>query len=255
MKRLRYCIPALMITLMWVVTASAHYNILLLDRSPIQYKLRGTVQLTYARGHLYKREWSKAPRPHWLKAFTFEGMSTDLTAKMKTDGQVTHIPWKVKRPGDTWLVVHLPLQWSEHDAAWVEASVRTIVHVGFSRGWQEPLGMTKVELLPLTRPYGILSGDVMRVQVLDSGKGIANTMVYAEHYYETPPSEAMPPDAIVTRAARTDAQGIATLTLGQPGWWVIMTVVEKGEKEAEGKKGLIKYEDALWVYVEPYKLK
>ncbi len=250
MKRLRYCIPALMITLIWVGTASAHYNLLFLDRSPIQYKLRETVQLTYARGHLYKREWGKAPKPDWVKAVTFDGMSIDLTNKMKADGPLYRLSWKVKRPGDTWLVAHLPLQWSEHDAAWVESSVRTMVHVGFSRGWQEPLGMTKVELLPLTRPYGLLPGDVMRVQVLDLGKGLGGTMVYAEHYYEKPPQAAMPSDAILTRAARTDLNGIAAITLPTPGWWVIMTVVEKGQREADGKKGLVKLDDALWVYVE-----
>ncbi len=250
MKRLLCSILAAAAVFMCTQTASAHYNLLLLDRSPIQYKLREKVKITYARGHLYKREWGKAPKPDWVKAFTFDGMSTDLTGKLKVDGALSNVTWKIKRPGDTWLVAHLPMQWSEHDAAWVEASVRTMVHVGFSRGWQEPLGMTKVELLPLTRPYGLLPGDVMRVQVLDSGKGLANTTVYAEHYYDPAPSGAMPPDMALTRAARTDSQGIAALTLGKPGWWVIMSVVVKGEKEADGKKGLVKHEDALWVYVE-----
>ncbi len=250
MKRLYYCISALMITLLWVGSAAAHYNLLFLDRSPIKYKLKETAQLTYARGHLYKREWGQAPKPDWVKAFTFDGMSTDLTANMQTAGPLTRIPWKIKRPGDTWLVAHLPLQWSEHDAAWVESSMRTMVHIGFSRGWQEPLGMTKLELLPLTRPYGILPGDVMRVQVLDSGKGLAETMVYAEHYYEKPPQGPMPADEILTRAARTDSNGIAAITLPKPGWWVIMTVVEKGRRKANGREGPLKLDDALWVYVE-----
>jgi len=232
----------------WVLNASAHYPVFFLNKSPIKVKQRETVKLFYGRGHLYKREWSKTPKPDWVKAVYFDGMTQNIN--IIPENKHFKFSWKVNRPGDTWLVVHTPLGWSEHDSCWVETSVRTILHVGFSRGWQEIVGLTKLEILPLTRPYGLLPGDVMRVKVLKDKKGVPRQMVYAERYYPKAPKGSEVPVELLMRSVQTDSDGVAAVTLREAGWWVIFTVVEDGTKKLGDKDSIIQREDALWIYVE-----
>jgi len=230
--------------------AHAHYPILLLNKSPIAVKQRDKVMFFYGRGHMYKREWSKSPKPDWVKVVGFDGMTNDITSRLRLDGDHYKFSWQAKSPGDTWVVVHTPLEWSDHDMCWVETTLRSIVHIGFSKGWQEPLGLSKLEMLPLTRPYGLLPGDVMRVKVMKSGKSVPNQMVYAERYYSKTPAGNEPPIELLMRSAQTDDGGVAGITLRKSGWWVIFTVLEDGEQTIKGKKGLVQREDALWVHVE-----
>jgi len=230
--------------------AYAHYPILLLNKSPIAVKQRDSVAFFYGRGHLYKREWSKSPKPDWVKVVNFDGMTRDVSSKLQSEGKHYKFSLQLNRPGDTWVVVHTPLEWSDHDMCWVETTLRSVVHIGFSKGWQEPLGLAKLEMLPLTRPYGLLPGDVMRVKVMKSGKPVPNQMVYAERYYNKPPAGEAPPIELLMRSAQTDGGGAAGITLRKSGWWVIFTVLDDGEQTIKGKKGLVQREDALWVHVE-----
>ncbi len=243
--------PYLAIGLLFSTPLSyAHYPILMLSKSPIKIKQRGTVNVIYGRGHLYKHEMSTAPRPDWVRAISFDGMVKDLSSSLKKNGNIFTMPWQIKRPGDNWIVAHIPLGWSDHDMSWVETTVRTVAHIGFSKGWEEPLGLAKVEILPLTRPYGLLPGDVMRVKILKDGKGVPGQKLYAGKYYASKTEDAEPPTELLTRAAKADSAGVAAITLRRPGWWVLFTVVEDGEKKVGQKEGVVQREDALWVHVE-----
>ena len=232
--------------------ALPHYPILIGDRSPIITKRGEMIELTYGRGHLNTAKWTDAPEPDWIRAYTFDGMFSDLKPSLRSTGPTKKLKYKVKRLGDTWIVFHIPRQWSDHDLAWTETWVRTIVHYELSRGWDEPLGLP-VEIVPLNRPYGILSGDAFNVQVLHDGMPLSGINIYAEKYYESPLKKPYPPDAILTRVARTDSTGTATLTLRSPGWWILFVTYEKGKLAKDNKEGPVFFQDALWVYVEEVK--
>lgn len=155
----------------------------------------------------------------------------------------------MKRIGDTWIVFHLPLAWSDEDRAWTETTVRTVIHLGLSRGWETPLGLP-LEIVPLNRPYGILPGDVFQVQALLEGKPVPGVKIYAEKFHKPPMKKPYPPDEIITRVAQTTPDGTALVTLHSSGWWILFAAYEQDEIQKDEKSGPVVLQDAVWIYVE-----
>lgn len=248
-KRLSFILISFWIFLMQADGVNAHYPILIGNSSPVIAKIRDVISLTYGRGHLYNPKWEEAPVPDSIKAYTFDGIIENLTDKAHKDGLTMKLDYPVYHAGDTWIVFHFPLEWSAHDMGWTETTVRTIIHLGLSKGWEEPLGIP-LEIVPLTRPYGILPGDAFRVQLLHEGKPLSGAAIYAEKYFMPPLKTKHPSDVIITRTVHTDSIGTATVTLNSPGWWILFTAYEKGDLSKDDKEGPVLIQDALWVYVE-----
>lgn len=135
------------LVLLEISTAGAHYPILIGGRSPMMEQGGGNFTLTYGKGHLHAPEWTEAQTPDWINAYTFDGMTEDLTSKTYVDGLTRKLNFPVKRIGDTWIVFHLPLAWSDEDRAWEETTVRTVIHLGLSRGWETPLDCSAEQAL------------------------------------------------------------------------------------------------------------
>jgi hypothetical protein len=238
---------------MWLAaatTASAHYPLLIGDRSPDMGARGGSIEFTYGLGELNERVYADARKPDWVRAYTFDGMVVDLTDRLRNDGKTSGIRYDSKRIGDTWIVAHVPLSWSDHDTAFSETTVRTVVHQGLSRGWETPLGLP-LEIVLLNQPYGLLQGDAIRFELLHDGEPLADTKIYAEKYYDPPMKKPYPSEVFVTRTARTDRNGIAMVNLHSPGWWVLYALHEMDEIEREGKSGMSILQDAVWIHVDP----
>ncbi|KAF0193102.1 MAG: Nickel transport complex NikM subunit transmembrane [Gammaproteobacteria bacterium] len=238
------------IGLLLSVPAFAHYPILIGDRPPSLGEHGGQISLTFGRGHLHAPKWEEVQAPDWVRGYTFDGMTMELTDKLRKAGPVYRLDYTSQRVGDTWVVFHIPQAWTDHDRGWSETTVRTLIHHGLARGWETPLGLP-LEIVPLNQPYGILAGDSARLQLLANGKPLADTNIYAEKYFRPPLQEPYPPDEIITRTVRTDATGVAAVTLHSPGWWVLFATHETGEQQKDGKSGPTIVQDAVWVYVSP----
>lgn len=244
----RSCL-ALLLTWMAAATANAHYPLLIGDRSPDMGQRGGIIKFTYGLGELHERVYADARKPDWVRGYTFDGMIIDLTDKLRSNGLTSSISYDSRRIGDTWIVAHTPMSWTEHDSTFAETTVRTLVHQGLSRGWETPLGLP-LEIVPLNRPYGLLSGDAFRFELLHDGEPLADAIIYAEKYYDPPMKKPYPSEALMTRTARTDRNGIAMVTLNSPGWWVLFALHELEEMEEGGRSGVATLQDAVWVYVD-----
>ncbi len=239
---------------LWMTTSltSAHYPLLIGDRSPDLGNQGGIIGFTYGLGELDKRAFANARTPDWVRGYTFDGATFDLTDKLTKNGPTSRIEYRSTRLGDTWIVAHIPMGWSEHDSTFTEATVRAVIHQGLSRGWETPLGLP-LEIVPLIQPYGLLPGDAFRFELLLKGQPLADTKVYAEKYYDPPLDKPYFPESLTIRTARTDRNGIAIVNLHSPGWWVLFAEHEQGEMEKQGKSGVAKLQDAVWVFVSKIK--
>lgn len=237
--------------LLWLAATAAwaHYPLLIGDRSPDMGPRGGAIEFTYGLGELNERVFAEARAPDWVRGYTFDGMTFDLTDKVKKSGMTFSIRYESRRIGDTWIVAHIPMSWNDHDMTFTETTVRTLVHQGLSRGWETPLGLP-LEIVLLNQPYGLLPGDAIRFELLHDGEPLADAKVYAEKYYHPPMKKPVPSEALITRTARTDRNGIAMVNLHSPGWWVLFTLHELEEMERDGKSGVAALQDAVWVYVE-----
>ncbi len=234
------------LTLVWLTfafgSATAHYNMLL--PQPASAKKGETIALLYQWGHPFAPDGKKTEWKKGLEKISVAGETSQVTAF-----RTSFIP---DQRGDYLLVLKTAPIWIPEEREFFEDTVKVILHVQVQKGWDAAAGLP-FELVPLTRPYGLHPGMVFQAQldVLD-GKAKtpgAGTLVEIEHYHQTQPA-ALPPDEHITRTAKTDANGVVTCTLTEPGWWCLTAAREGGTREHDGKQYPVRQRCTLWVFVD-----
>lgn len=233
--------------------AHAHYHMLLPDKHAA--KTGETVTLTYQFGHPFEHQLFDTQAPKQWYVLAPDGTKVDLTAKMEkvtamgaegknvTAYRATFTP---ERRGDHVVVAVTPPVTVEGERLPLQDLVQVVVHVQTQNGWERraAAGTTIPEPAPLTRPYGLTPGMAFRVEFEEPGPNgtqpLAGALVEVERYNPAPPKE-LPPDEHVTRSARTDRVGTATVSLTEPGWWAVTAIRDKGGTRQRG---------TFWAFVD-----
>jgi cobalt/nickel transport protein len=256
MKRLLFPLAAVLMAAS-AVPADAHFNMLLPDKASV--KKGEPVTFTYQWGHPFEHQLFDAPAPGKLTVLTPDGKATDLTKSLEKTAVAAAEGKKVTayqlrftpdQRGDFVFVLQTPPIWMEADEEFFEDTVTVVLHVQAQKGWDAAAADT-VQLVPLTRPYGLQAGMTFQARVVgpeSSGKA-AGALVEVERYNPAPPKE-LPPDEQITRAVKTDPNGVATCTLTEPGWWSVTAYRDGGTREREGKKYPVRQRATLWVFVD-----
>lgn len=249
--------PALAFLLVGLLAspAAAHFNMLL---PQVASAKRGeSVTIHYQWGHPFEHQLFDAPPPQSCFVLAPDGKKTDLTttlAKISVptgDNKKTaafQLRFTPDQRGDYLLFLTTPPIWLEEEEEFVQDTVKVVLHVQAQRGWDRVAGLP-CEMVPLTRPYGLLPGMVFQAQVQGEGKPSAGALVEIERYNPAPPKE-LPPDEHITRTAKTDRNGVVTCTLPEPGWWCLTAGHESGKREHQGKMYPLRRRGTLWVFVD-----
>jgi cobalt/nickel transport protein len=251
-----------------VPAAGAHYNMLLPEKASAR---KGeTVAVAYQWGHPFEHELFDAPAPEKFIVVAPDGKSTDLGKALEKrsvgegDKKVTVYrgSFTPQQRGDYLLVLQTPPIWMQEDQEFLQDSVTTVLHVQEQKGWDQVAADLPLQLVPLTRPYGLQPGLVFQAQAQELGTADKNnpladrlhiamtaSLVEIEHYNPTPPKE-LPPDEQITRTAKTDRNGVVTCTLTDPGWWCLTAQRDGGKKERDGKSYPVRQRGTFWVFVD-----
>ena len=244
-----------LLTIMLVILApagaSAHYHILLPDRPATT--TGKPVTITYQFGHPFEHQLFDTQPPRQLYVLAPDGCKIDLLAgleKFSCDGAegkpvaAFRARFTPQKRGDHIVVAETAPVTVEGEKQPLRDLVKVIVHVQTQNGWDRAVGATGLpEPLPLTRPYGLVPGMAFRAEFTageKTGQPLAGILVEMERYNATTPKE-LPRDEQITRTARTDRVGTATVTPTESGWWAITGV---RDKEVTRQRG------TLWFYVE-----
>jgi cobalt/nickel transport protein len=231
-------------------TSFAHYNMLLPDKA---WANKGDkVTFTYQFGHPFEHELFDAPKPIALAVITPNGKTENLRvdktlAPIKKDGadgkkvtawQFTYAP---AERGDYTFVLKTARIKHEEDK-FVEDTVKVALHVQTQNGWEDASSPfpKSIDILPYTRPYGLLPGMVFRGQVVRPEKGAGAMMVEIEKY-NPKPMKMLPPDELITFKTKTDDNNFFVTTLPSPGWWGVTAVGREGQRTT------------LWIHVDEKK--
>jgi cobalt/nickel transport protein len=230
--------------------AVAHYNMLL--PSAASGKKGEAVTFTYQWGHPFEHQLFDAPKPEKIDVRAPDGKIQDLTSSLEKvalpvgEGKsVTgyRFPFTPEQRGDYVFLLKLPPIFMEEDGEFIHDIVKVVYHVQAQKGWDAALG-DGLELLPLTRPYGLEPGMVFQVQTIPSAH------VEIESYHAAPP-KSLPPDEQITRVVRADRSGVATGTLTEPGWWCLTTTaLERGKRKHGDKELPVRQRSTRWVFVD-----
>jgi len=143
---------------------------------------------------------------------------------------------------------------AKHGGGYCIAFSKAIVHCGVvEKGWNRTVGLP-VEIVPLTRPYGLEFVAPITGIVLKNGKPLKYVRIEWEPYHGYHPAKLLSwlektfpyPDAYLTKATLTDPNGEFTVVIPYPGVWVIAAVIENATWH--GYRGEIRA--SLTVYVD-----
>jgi uncharacterized GH25 family protein len=248
---------------LWSANAvSGHYTILLPDKASL--KKGESVTLLYQWGHPFEHQIFDALSPGPTFVLSPEGKLIRLTSEETTmsETQKKHRAYRFQIGADergdyVFYSIGSPI-WMEEDQLFIGDCTKVIVHVQAQKGWdasvmppvrQATRDRDIVEMVPLTRPYGLQPGTNFQAQVFKNEKPLSGVLVEIERYNPMPPKD-LPPDEHITRIAKTDPNGIVTCTLPESGWWCIAARSDGDVIERDGKKFPFRRRAILWVFVD-----
>ncbi len=114
-------------------------------------------------------------------------------------------------------------------------------------GWDALVGLP-VEIEPLTRPFGLWTGNVFQGRVIHNGKPAPSAEVEIE-YWNKGGVIKPPTSAHETQVVKTDTNGVFTYAMPRAGWWGFAALL-KGDApmpNPEGKMVDVELGGLIWV--------
>jgi cobalt/nickel transport protein len=235
--------------------ANAHFQMLL--PSAASGSTDQEITVTYQWGHPYEHQLFDAPKPESVVAVAPDGTRFNLSERLRK----TEVPGEGNRAATAFQVSFTPRQrgdhvltlttapiWMNEEKLFLQDEVKTIFHVQTQNGWDAAAGLA-FEIMPLTRPYGLIPGIVFQGRVLVEGKPLADAIVEVERYNLIPP-KVLPSDEQITRSVKCDPNGTFTCTLTEPGWWCVTATKDGGKRARDGNMYPVKKRTTLWVFVD-----
>ena len=229
-----------MFLLCGVNTASGHFNFFLPEEWSMNKAEENSIDIIW--GHPYEGIYFDAPAMTNCSVLTPDGAinilpSTEMTVS-GTEGPAKGIKVSLTPDLKGDYIVYADFEAlvvEEEEVAW-EDHVKAIFHYKTSGGWDQQTGQI-MEIVPLTRPYGLEAGFIFTGQALYDGQPLPGAPVEVEKYYAVGvcTEENLPDEPLVTRETTTDPNGIFSFTLDEPGIWVVCVSNTVGTKEGYDK--------------------
>ena len=126
--------------------------------------------------------------------------------------------YTIKFPGDYVFYEEPVPYWEESEKKFIVHYTKVVVNAfGLENGWDFSVGL-KSEIIPLTRPYGLWSGNVFQAIVKVDGKPLPYADIEVEYYNEGGKIKA-PKPSFATQTIKADGNGIFTYAMPTAGWW------------------------------------
>jgi cobalt/nickel transport protein len=163
-----------------------------------------------------------------------------------------HADYQIKRPGDHTFFVEPVPYWEPAEDVFIIHYTKVCVNaLGLEEGWDEPAGL-ETEIIPLTRPYGLWTGNIFTGQVLVKGQPVPGAEVEVEYLNASPGNKnklKAPSDPYITQVVKADGNGVFSYAMPKAGWWGFAALSEASWKMKKGneEKG-IEIGAVYWVH-------
>ena len=180
-----------------------------------------------------------------------KGRRSNLLSKLKEKGTGTHKLWEmtygVNRPGLYVFYMKPQPYWEPAEDCYIVHYTKTYVTAfGNDEGWDEPIGL-KVEIVPLSKPYGLYAGNVFQGMVMLHGKPVPFAEVEVEFYNQDGQMKA-PSNYMITQTIKADPNGVFTYAAPQKGWWGFAALFADDKKiERDGQPKDVEIGAVIWV--------
>jgi cobalt/nickel transport protein len=172
----------------------------------------------------------------------------DRLEPVQLDGKPAYkAVFQVPRPGDYIFYVEPAPYWEPAEGVMIVHYAKTVVDAyGAEEGWDRLVGLP-VEIEPLTRPYGLWTGNVFTGLVRKGGEPVPFAEVEVE--WRNDGSVTPPAGPFVTQVLKADANGLFTYAMPRAGWWGFAALMEGDEpmQNPDGKAVPVEQGALIWV--------
>ncbi|SPD72911.1 conserved exported hypothetical protein [uncultured Desulfobacterium sp.] len=246
--------------------ASAHFGAIIPSNDIVTQDDDRTLGLEVKFIHPMERHYMEMVKP---KAFgvIVGGNKTDLLETLKPakgkgpdqdqDFTFWSTDFKIRKPGDYSFYVEPTPYWEPAEDCFIVHYTKVCVNaLGLEEGWDKPVGL-ETEIVPLTRPYGLWTGNLFTGQVLLKGKPVPFAEVEVEYLNDSPGNPsivAAPADPFVTQLVKADADGVFSYAMPRAGWWGFAALSEADWKlKQDGQEKAVEIGAVYWVHTRDMK--
>ena len=247
---------------------SAHFGAVIPSDNIVTREDSKTVALQVKFIHPLEMDYMEMARPKQFGVVHFGKKINLLNDLQKVKGkgpdqkqEVTFwtIDYKIRRPGDYTFYVEPVPYWEPAEDVFIVHYTKVCVNaLGLEKGWDEPIGL-ETEIIPLTRPYGLWTGNLFTGQVLLKGKPVPFAEVEVEYLNESPGNTRIvkaPADPYVTQVVKADTNGVFSYAMPRAGWWGFSALNEaEWTLKNDGEEKGVEIGAVYWVFTRDIILK
>lgn len=159
--------------------------------------------------------------------------------------------YSIQQPGDHVFFVEPKPYLEISENTFIIHYTKVVVNgFGLEDAWDSELGL-KAEMIPLTRPYGLVAGNVFQAVVKFKGKPAAGVPVEIEHFNKNKLVK-VPVPQLITQIVKTDANGMFTYGIPREGWWGFAALSTDDKKmKHEDKEFPVELGAVMWLKAYP----
>jgi len=228
----------------------AHFGMIIPSDDIVGKTDKKTITLDIKFIHPFEGDYMNMAMPKAFGVFA-DGEKQDLLKTLKKKEVKKHATWEalyqIKRPGNYAFFVEPEPYWEPAEESFIVHYTKVMVNaLGLEEGWDKEIGL-KTEIVPLTRPYGLWTGNVFQGTVKVDGKPVPYAEVEVEYYNEGGKIKS-PADPYITQVIKADQNGVFTYAMPKAGWWGFAALNTADYKmKHDGKEYPVELGAVLWV--------
>jgi cobalt/nickel transport protein len=233
-----------------IISVSAHFGMIIPSDDMITQEDSKNIALTVQFIHPMEGDYMNMAKPVQF-GVKVQGKKIDLLNTLQekkiNDCTTWEANYQIKRPGDHIFYVEPQPYWEPAEDCFIIHYTKVIVNaLGLEVGWDEEVGL-KTEIIPLTRPYGLWTGNVFQGIVKVEGEAVPYAEVEVE-YYNQDGQIKCPAGPMITQVIKADQNGVFTYAMPKAGWWGFAALNEDREKiKYEEEEKSVEIGAVLWV--------
>jgi len=231
----------------------AHFGMVIPSDNMVMQQDNKQIALVFSFSHPFENVGMPLAKPSRVFILK-DGKKTDIKETLESANVMGHTAWKtrytIKRPGAyTFAMVPQPY-WEPAEDCFIVHYTKTVVAAfGDDGGWDTELGL-KTEIIPLSKPFGLYTGNVFQGIVKLDGKNVPYAEVEVEYFNREKRAHA-PSDYMVTQSVKADGNGVFTYAAPRAGWWGFAALNTSDKKMMHlGQEKDIELGAVLWVKFE-----
>lgn len=242
-------VAVVVVLIAFAAGAHAHFGVLIPTDDIVTAGEERRIELELSFSHPMERIPMQLERPARFGVMA-RGEVTELADTLKERKEGGFSSWRaayeIARPGDHLFFFEPRPYWEPSEGSFIVHYTKVAVNaLGLQTGWDSEVGL-ETEIVPLTRPYGLWTGNIFRGVVKVNGKPAPHAVVEVEYLNDgtvTPPS-----DPFVTQTVKADGNGVFAYAMVRAGWWgfAALSTAERTLKK-EGKDYPVEIGAVMWV--------